>query len=217
MYQPQHFSEDRPEVLHALVASQPLATLVTLDADGLVADQIPLLLRATEGTHGTLVGHVARANPLWQRTRLDMPVLAIFQGPQQYISPSWYPSKQEHGKVVPTWNYVVVQARGLLQVHDDAAWVRAQVSQLTQKQEADSPRPWAVDDAPRDYTDSMLRAVVGISMAVTQWSGKWKVSQNQPAPNRAGVVAALDARQQAQASAMAALVQAHAPQSKNGV
>ena len=211
MYQPSHFVEDRPEVMQALVASHPLATLVTLGPDGLVADQIPLLLRTDgAGTH-TLVGHVARANPLWRHSDLATPVLAIFQGPQHYISPSYYPSKQEHGKVVPTWNYVVVQARGLLQVHDDAAWVRAQASQLTEQQERDAPRPWAVDDAPRDYTDSMLRAIVGISIAVTQWSCKWKVSQNQPAANRAGVVAALGARQDAPAAAMAALVQAHAP------
>ncbi len=211
MYQPAHFEETRPDVLHALVASQPLCTLVTWSDAGLVADQIPLLLRPAAGTPGLLVGHVARANPLWRESRLDTPVLAIFQGPQHYISPGWYPTKQEHGKVVPTWNYVVVQARGLLQVHDDADWVRAQVTQLTARHESRSARPWAVDDAPREYTDSMLRAVVGISITVTQWAGKWKVSQNQPALNRAGVVQGLDGLQDAQARAMAALVAASAP------
>lgn len=211
MYQPSHFEETRTEVLQALVASQPLCTLVTLSDEGLVADQIPLLLRAGQGPHGTLVGHVARSNPLWRATRLETPVLAVFQGPQHYVSPSWYPSKQEHGKVVPTWNYVVVQARGVLRVHDDAAWVRALVTQLTHKQEAASPQPWAVDDAPPDYLASMLKAIVGISLEVTQWSGKWKVSQNQPASNRAGVVHALNSLQQEPASAMAALVLAHAP------
>jgi transcriptional regulator len=211
MYQPTHFEETRTEVLQALVASQPLCTLVTLSDEGLVADQIPLLLRAEQGPHGTLVGHVARSNPLWRATRLETPVLAVFQGPQHYVSPSWYPSKQEHGKVVPTWNYVVVQARGVLRVHDDAAWVRAQVTQLTRKQEAASQQPWAVDDAPPDYIASMLKAIVGISLEVTQWSGKWKVSQNQPASNRAGVVHALNSLQHEPASAMAALVLAHAP------
>jgi transcriptional regulator len=210
MYQPKHFEEARPEVMQALVSSQPLCTLVTLSPEGLVADQIPLLLRPQEGAQGTLVGHVARANPLWRAT-LDTPVLAIFQGPQHYVSPGWYPTKQEHGKVVPTWNYVVVQVRGVLRIHDDAAWVRQQVSQLTRHQEQPLAKPWAVEDAPRDYTDSMLRAVVGVSIEVTQWSGKWKVSQNQPAVNRAGVVEALSSLPDANAVAMAALVTAHAP------
>ncbi len=207
MYQPAHFEEKRSDVLHALVAQHPLCTLVTLNDEGLVADQIPMLLRAGQGPMGTLVGHVARANPLWRATRLELPVLAIFQGPQHYISPSSYPSKQEHGKVVPTWNYVVVQAKGLLRIHDDAAWLRALVSQLTDQQESGAAKPWAVDDAPADYIDSMLKAIVGISMEVTQWSGKWKVSQNQSAVNRAGVVAALSQSPHDQAQAMAALVQ----------
>ena len=215
MYQPKHFEETRIEVMQALVASQPLSTLVTLSDEGLVADQIPMLLRPGEGPFGTLVGHVARANPLWRQTRLDMPVLAIFQGPQHYISPSWYPTKQEHGKVVPTWNYVVVQARGLLQIHDDPDWVRQQATQITNQQERTSAKPWAVDDAPRDYTDSMIKAVVGISIEVTLWSGKWKVSQNQPAVNRAGVVQSLETLQGAQALAMASLVTAHAPEPLN--
>jgi transcriptional regulator len=211
MYQPKHFEETRPEVMQALVASQPLCTLVTLSDAGLVADQIPMLLRPGEGALGTLVGHVARANPLWRETRLDTPVLAIFQGPQHYISPSWYPTKQEHGKVVPTWNYVVVQARGLLRIHDDAGWVRQQATQITEQQERRSNKPWAVTDAPRDYTDSMIKAVVGISIEVALWSGKWKVSQNQPGVNRDGVVDALAGLPDANAAAMAALVAAHAP------
>ena len=215
MYQPKHFEETRIQVMQALVASQPLSTLVTLSDEGLVADQIPMLLRPGEGHFGTLVGHVARANPLWRQTRLDTPVLAIFQGPQHYISPSWYPTKQEHGKVVPTWNYVVVQARGLLKIHDDPYWVRQQATQITNQQERASAKPWAVDDAPRDYTDSMIKAVVGISIEVTHWSGKWKVSQNQPAVNRAGVVQSLETMQGAQAHVMASLVTAHAPEPLN--
>ena len=215
MYLPSHFAESRPEVLHALVQSHPLSTLVTLGDAGLVADQIPLFLRADAGPAGTLVGHVARANPLWRSTRLETQVLAIFQGPQHYVSPGWYPGKQEHGKVVPTWNYVVVQAQGILQIHDDPQWVRAQVSQLTTQQERTSAKPWAVDDAPREYTDTMLKAIVGISIEITHWSGKWKVSQNQTAANRAGVVEALGHLPSGQATAMAALVANHAPDATN--
>lgn len=211
MYQPKHFEETRLEVLQALVANQPLSTLVTISGEGLVADQIPLILQPEIGPLGTLVGHVARANPLWRDTHRETPVLTIFQGPQHYISPSWYPTKQEHGKVVPTWNYVVVQARGILQVHDDAAWVRKQVTQLTQKQERTSAKPWAVDDAPPEYIDSMIKAVVGISIEVTQWSGKWKTSQNQPAVNRVGVVQALGGLTDTQACAMATLITARSP------
>lgn len=206
MYNPSHFAETRLPVMHDLVAAHPLATLVTLAPDGLVANLIPLQLRRAQGDQGTLVGHVARANPIWRDTDLSTAALAVFQGPAHYISPGWYPSKQEHGKVVPTWNYVVVQARGMLRIHDDPAWIRQQVSDLTRQQEAFRATPWSVDDAPRDYTDALLRALVGIEIPVTRWSGKWKTSQNQPPANRAGVVDGLSAQNTAEASAMAELV-----------
>ena len=209
MYQPKHFEETRPEVLQALVREHALATLVTMGSEGLTANLIPLLWQASSVPEapGRLLGHVARANRLWQDSDLSVPVLAVFQGPAHYISPSWYPSKQEHGKVVPTWNYAVVQARGVLRIHQDADWIRAQVTALTQQQEAGFAQPWSVEDAPRDYTDGLLKALVGIEIEVTAWAGKWKVSQNQPAPNRAGVVAALqDTPCSNAAQAMAALV-----------
>jgi transcriptional regulator len=133
-------------------------------------------------------------------------VLAIFQGPHAYISPQWYATKQEHGKVVPTWNYTIVQARGTMQVHDDAAWIRGQLQELTTQQESGFPQPWSVDDAPRDYTDKMLQALVGIEIPVRQMTGKWKVSQNQPAVNRESVVHALSAQADPQSFAMARLV-----------
>jgi transcriptional regulator len=191
MYNPSHFVEDRLEVLQALVKAHPLATLVTLTREGLVANYIPLLLRHDGSAFGTLVGHVARANPAWSATDLGVDVLACFQGPQVYISPSLYATKQEHGKVVPTWNYVAVQARGPLTVHDDADWVRSQVTELTLQQEAQRQTPWAVDDAPRSYTDTMIRALVGISIPVKAMAGKWKVSQNQPRVNRDSVAEGL--------------------------
>lgn len=223
MYNPKHFEETRPEVMHRLIAAHPLCTLVTLSADGLVANQIPMLLRRkalapgvepSADDLGTLVAHVARANPLWTATDVSMPVLAIFQGPQSYISPSWYATKAEHGKVVPTWNYVVVQARGVMMVHDDPEWIRAQASELTRKQESSFAKPWAVDDAPRAYTDTMLRALVGIEIPISRLVGKWKVSQNQPEANRQSVVQALHEAGDAQARAVAEQVVARAPEAR---
>jgi transcriptional regulator len=191
MYTPQHFEESRPEVLQHLVRNHPLCTLITLSDEGLVANYIPMLLRPQRDALGVLVGHVARANPVWCATDFEVPVLALFQGPQHYISPSLYATKAEHGKVVPTWNYAVVQARGRLAVHDDAEWVRQQVTELTQQQESSLPKPWAVSDAPQDYTDAMIRAIVGIEIVLTDVRGKWKVSQNQVPENQRSVVQGL--------------------------
>lgn len=206
MYQPTHFIESRPEVLHALVQNHPLATLVTLSAKGMDANHIPLVLRQGADGRTSLVGHVARANPIWEETDLSVPVLAIFQGPQHYISPGWYATKAEHGKVVPTWNYAVVHAKGLLRVHDDAAWIRSQMQQITTQQEAPMARPWAIDDAPRDYTDKMISAVVGIEIVVDEWVGKWKVSQNQPPANQTTVREGLERQGTEAARTMAGLV-----------
>lgn len=206
MYQPAHFIENRPEVLHALVQSHPLATLVTLSSKGLDANHIPLVLRVEADGRTSLVGHVARANPIWKDTDLSVPVLAIFQGPQHYISPGWYATKAEHGKVVPTWNYAVVHAKGLLTVHDDAAWIRSQMQQITTQQEAPMDNPWAVDDAPRAYTDKMISAVVGIEIVVDEWVGKWKVSQNQPPANQTTVREGLERQDTDAARTMAGLI-----------
>lgn len=206
MYNPGHFAESRVDVLQALVHANPLATLITFSNGSLVANHIPLLLRRDGGPFGTLVGHVARANPVWHATDFIVPALVCFQGPQAYISPSLYASKTEHGKVVPTWNYVVVQASGPLSIHDDPVWVRAQVTELTQQQEAPRPQAWAVDDAPRDYTDTMLRALVGISLPITSLTGKWKVSQNQVAANQVTVAHGLAQAPDSNSQAMAALV-----------
>lgn len=216
MYQPSHFEESRPEVLHALLRSHPLATLVTLTAQGLEANHIPLYLRTTGVDRPTLVGHVARANRLWRETDLAMPVLAIFQGPQHYISPGWYASKAEHGKVVPTWNYAVVHAKGRLQVHDDAAWIRAQMVELTGQQEAGMAHVWRVDDAPPDYTDKLLGAVVGISIPIDTLVGKWKLSQNQSAANQATVQQGLQGLGTEAGAVMAGLVDAFGVNAKKG-
>ena len=206
MYTPKHFEETRLEVLHGLMQQHALATLVTLTAQGLVANHIPLHLRIDGSSFGTLVGHVARSNPLWQDFDAATQVLAIFQGPDTYISPSWYATKPEHGKVVPTWNYAVVHASGALQVRDDPVWVRAQLHQLVDQHEARFAKPWGVDDAPRDYTDRLINAIVGIEIPITQLTGKWKVSQNQPTVNQTSVVHGLQAQPGDEAAAMAALV-----------
>lgn len=213
MYNPSHFLEDRAEVLWTLVKAHPLATLVTMSHGELVANYIPLLLRRDGTEFGTLVGHVARANTVWSATDLGVKVLACFQGPQAYISPSLYATKQIHGKVVPTWNYVAVQATGSLTIHDDAHWVRAQVSELTQQQEAHQAAPWSVDDAPRAYTETLIRALVGISIPVTSMVGKWKVSQNQTDVNRTSVANGLEKCPNEASHAMADLVR----QTRSGI
>jgi len=201
MYLPKHFEETRSEALHELIRAHPLGMLVTLNGAGLQANSVPFILDADPaGGPGILRAHVARANPLWRETRGDVEALVVFQGPQAYISPGWYASKAEHGKVVPTWNYVMVQARGTLRAVDDADWLRAFVTRLTTRHEAVQAQPWAVTDAPADYIDTMLRAIVGIEIPLTALTGKWKVSQNRPAADRAGVVAGLTAVGQPQSA-----------------
>ncbi len=204
MYRPAHFAEDRVEVLQALIREHPFATLVSMAGDGLVADHLPLQLSA-DGTR--LLGHVARANPLWKMAA-EQEVLVIFQGPQAYVSPSWYPTKHEHGKAVPTWNYVVVHARGRLATIDDPQRLRTLLDDLVDQHEGELDRPWQVSDAPPDYIEKMLSAIVGIEIGITSLAGKWKISQNQPEGNRAGVVAGLRERGTDHADDMAALVAA---------
>jgi transcriptional regulator len=191
MYLPKHFAEDDVAEMHALMRANPLATLITHGPDGLNANHIPLLLDV-QGACGTLQGHVARANPLWKPGQVAGEVLVVFHGDESYISPSGYATKAEHGKVVPTWNYAAVHAYGELTVIDDPAWIFGQVSALTATNEAALPQPWAVTDAPPDYIEKMLGAIIGIEINVTRLLGKWKVSQNQPAENRASLIAALE-------------------------
>ncbi len=202
MYLPQHFEETRPAVLHRLLQAHPLALLITLDGDGApVANPIPLMLDAARGPLGTLCGHVARANPVWHAA--GQQVLVVFQGPDGYISPNGYAAKQEHGKVVPTWNYATVQGRGPLVVLDEAAAAHALVSRLTDRHEATQARPWAVGDAPDDYIAGMLRAIVCIEIPLATLVGKYKLSQNRSAADRAGVVAGLQAQGDAPARQLA--------------
>ncbi len=208
MYQPAHFDEARPAVLQRMMREHPLALVLTHDRDGLHADPLPLLHEAGSGgtPHGVLRGHVARANPLWRRLGEDAEVLVVFQGPHAYVSPNWYPTKAEHGRVVPTWNYCIVQARGAMRAIEDRSWLRALVGALTDRHEADMLRPWAVADAPGDFVEPMLGAIVGIELPIRQLVGKWKVSQNRSPADRAGVAVGLDAVGGDRAAAMAAEV-----------
>ena len=210
MYTPKHFEEPRIEVMHELMRAHPFATLVTLSSGGLNANHIPLYLTDDSSPFGTLQGHLARSNSMWSDFATDVEALAIFQGSDAYITPSWYATKKETGKAVPTWNYTVVHAYGPLRVIDDASWVRAHLDTLTTHHEAAFPEPWAVSDAPHDFTEKLIEAVVGIEIAVTRLSGKWKVSQNQPPQNQAGVIRGLSASGARDAAPMAALVEAWA-------
>ncbi|HCI52654.1 MAG TPA: transcriptional regulator [Gallionella sp.] len=191
MYIPKQFEETDVEVLHELIRIKPLATLVTLNAGGIEANHIPLILSAETKPYGTLSGHVARSNPLWQDHPADTDVLVIFHGAESYITPSWYASKAESGKVVPTWNYVSVQARGRLRVIHEPDWMLSQLQSLTAHNEAGFEHPWAVADAPHEFTRKLLDVIVGIEIEITDLKGKWKVSQNRSDQDRASVVSGL--------------------------
>ena len=194
MYLPTHFEEKRTGILHALMREHPLGQLVTHGPDGLDANPLPFELDTTAGPHGLLRAHVARANPVWQLAA-NTEVLVIFQAADGYISPNWYPSKPEHHRHVPTWNYARVHAHGVLRVRDDERFLRGLVARLTREHEARSQqaRPWKMGDAPADYIDSMLKMIVGIEIEVTRLVGKFKLGQNRELRDRLGAADGLTA------------------------
>lgn len=206
MYVPSHFAESRVEVLHDLIRSHPFGALVVLASDGLDANHIPFEIDPEPAPFGTLRGHVARANPVWRDFSSQVDALVMFQGAHAYISPAWYVTKKEHGKVVPTWNYAVVHAHGPLRVIDDRKWLREFVGKLTDRHEAPRSDPWKVTDAPADFIDTMVAAIVGIEIPIAKLAGKWKVSQNRPAQDRAGVIEGLGHLPSDLATSMAQLV-----------
>ncbi|MGA2708347.1 MAG: FMN-binding negative transcriptional regulator [Steroidobacteraceae bacterium] len=193
MYRPAHFQENDPATLAAFVDTHPLAVLVAAGPSGLVANHIPLLRLQNTGDQMILRGHVARGNDFWKTTPADSSVLAIFGGPDRYISPAWYPTKAETGEVVPTWNYLVVHAHGRITFTQDPLWLRTLVEALTNRHEGARTRPWKVSDAPSEYVDRMLRAIVGFEIAVERLEGKFKASQNRTERERAGAIAGLAA------------------------
>jgi transcriptional regulator len=207
MYIPKQFAEGRVEVLDALVRAHPFCTLATMGAGGLIASHIPMMLEREGPALGVLKGHVSRANPQWREFTPEVEALAIFMGPEHYITPTWYAEKAETGKVVPTWNYAVVHAYGRLRVVEDTAWLRGHVEALTKTHEAGMPKPWSVDDAPEDFVSAMLKGIVGLELAVTRMEGKWKVSQNRGERDRGRVAEGLGELGTESSRAMKALVE----------
>lgn len=214
MYQPPHFREDRLEVQHGLIRAHPLALLVTAGPGGLMANPLPFVLDPAAGERGTLRCHLARANPQWRELKAIDECLVVFQGADSYITPAWYPTKRETGKVVPTWNYATVHCWGRPIVHDDPEWLRRQVGTLTDQLEAPRSEPWRVSDAPEPFVAAQLRGIIGVDIPIARIEGKWKVSQNRVDADRAGVVAGLGA--EGGPAEMATLVAAGGPAKKPG-
>jgi transcriptional regulator len=205
MYQTPHFREDRIDVQHELIRTHSLGLLITAGPSGLIANPVPFLVDAASPERGTLRAHLARANPQWRELAAVDECLVVFQGAQEYITPSWYPTKHQTQKAVPTWNYVTVHAWGRPRVVEDPAWLRRQLEDLTLLKEGGRPEPWKVDDAPAPYVAAQIKGIVGVEIPIDRIEGKWKVSQNRSEADRAGVVAGLRG-EGASAGAMAELV-----------
>src|SRR5262252_1935656 len=194
MYLPPHFEESRPERLHALIAQHPLGILVTRGAGGLDANHLPFDLEVREGSLGVLHTHVARSNPVWQEVKSGDEVLAVFRGPDAYVSPNWYPSKHEHHRQVPTWNYMVAHAHGHVTVHEDERYIRGVVGRLTKQHEASQPHPWRMTDSSQAFIAEMLAAIVGLEIVITRLVGKFKLNQNKETRDALGAAEALRGR-----------------------
>jgi transcriptional regulator len=193
MYQPDDFRVEDVSEMHALMRARPFAALVSSGSAGFYASHLPTVLK-DEGPCGVIECHLARANPHWKDLAEGNEALMIFQGPEGYITPNWYPSKGQHGKAVPTWNFAVVHAYGRPEVMKDKDWLLQHVSELTAQQESSEAKPWAPSDAPATYIETMLRGIVGFRFAITRLEGKWKMSQNREVQDRVGVVKGLSAR-----------------------
>jgi transcriptional regulator len=204
MYRPDHFRVDALPQMHALMRERPFATLVSMGSAGLNATHLPTVVK-DEGPAGVVECHLARANPHWKELADGNEALMIFHGPEGYITPNWYPSKIEHQKVVPTWNYAVVHAYGRPEVMQDKDWLRCHVAELTEKQEMSQTRPWAITDAPESFVEMMLRGIVGFRIAITRLEGKWKMSQNRDRADRDGVIKGLERRAQGDDLVMAGI------------
>jgi len=207
MYIPRANQETRIPIIQKLMEDHPFASLITMGSSGLFATHIPMVLERDASPHGLLRCHISRANPQWREFSPDLEALAIFSGPQHYITPSWYPEKQETGKVVPTWNYAVVHAYGHLRVIEDPNWLMAHLQSLVKINEAEFPTPWKIEDAPADYIASQVKGIVGFEMVIERLEGKWKVSQNRSEEDRGGVADGLAELNTADSLAMKSLVE----------
>lgn len=206
MYISKHHQFNSRDAIYSLMESHPLGAWVCPTEEGLVANHLPFFLDHTRGPHGTLMGHVARANLIWRQLPLSAPSVVMFQGPQTYISPGWYPGKVAHGKVVPTWNYAVAHAHGIARVIEDRGWMLDMLNRLTDSQEVKQTLPWRIGDAPTDFIDQLLGAVVGIEISIDRLEGKLKASQDEELQDRYGTVNGLRSTLGDDPRAMAELV-----------
>jgi transcriptional regulator len=214
MYTPKNFEQSDPDQLKALITNYPLATLITYSETGLEANHIPFLLNSSADTD-VLQGHFAKSNQLWKTLKDQSEVLVIFHGPNTYISPNYYPTKQDTGKVVPTWNYVTVHVKGVMSyIHDDDCNMDL-VTNLTNQHESEQAIPWTVSDAPKDFTKKMLSGIVGIEITILSMQGKWKLSQNQPEQNQRGVVTGLSQQADSGSQTMAGMIENHIHNNKS--
>ncbi|WP_036230322.1 FMN-binding negative transcriptional regulator [Marinobacterium jannaschii] len=207
MFQPSVFREERIEVMHKMMRQNPFASLVSLQDGEMVADHLPLVVHPELSEQGKLRGHLSRANPIGTKLDQSTDVLVIFQGPHHYVTPSWYPSKMEHDKVVPTWNYIVVHARGKVTLQQDPEWILAQLTELTERNELGRRAPWKVSDAPEEFIARQLRGIVGVEIEITALQGTWKVSQNKAVADSQGVSEGLRGEESDNALAMALCVE----------
>ncbi len=208
MYIPKKFEQSDPAALKAFIAEYPFATLITHSTLGVEANHIPLMLKQVGGKDA-LQGHIAKANPLWKNIDEKAEVLVVFNGPNCYVSPNYYPTKVENGRAVPTWNYVAVHVKGAISFINDHRWNFNLLDSLTHQHEAQQPEPWSIEDAPKEYIAKMLPAIVGIEVDITSITGKWKVSQNQPEINKQGIFNALSDKTESNAKEIAELVKIH--------
>ena len=206
MFQPPVFREDRIEVINEMIRTHPFASIISMQEGEIVADHIPLIMHPELSTLGNLQGHMGRGNPIGKKLDETIEVLVIFQGPHHYITPTWYPSKKEHEKVVPTWNYIVVHARGKIKLHDDTDWILSHLTELTHRKEGGRKEPWKVSDAPDDFISRQLRGIIGIEIEITSFQATWKTSQNKTEEDNQGVVDGLKTEKTDAATTMAACV-----------
>lgn len=209
LYNPPAFRQADLPTLQAQIAASGLTTLISVGAQGPIVSNLPIVFDASAGPYGTIAGHLARGNPQWRESNLEIPAIAIFMGADAYVSPSWYPAKQEHGKVVPTWNYSMIVARGRLEIFEDADTLRTQLIELTKRFESRFEKPWKVSDAPEDYIQRQIKGIVGVRLHIEALEGKAKLNQNRSSADQEGVVAGLSPSERAADREVADAMRAH--------